>query len=51
MRRLIYDLKLWWLEISIALLHEQLERVRNDLADFYKRRSELLVRNIEQESP
>lgn len=49
MRRWLDELKLWWCEFNIAILHERQDRVRDDLAAYYKRRSDLLVAEIELE--
>ena len=46
--RVCYRLRLWWLEMTIGLLSEQLDRVRRDLNTTLVERSDLYKRGIER---
>lgn len=46
--RLWYRLRLYWYDYTLAVLHQQRDRVNDGLAEFYLRRSEHLKAGIER---
>lgn len=47
-RRLIYRLRLWWLDATVEVLLDQRERVRADLVAVCRERSDVHKRGIER---